>query len=106
MSVPQIPVGRVVFLSFLECEIRGKWSQELYKGGYEWIHYIAKDDTAELWLVRPDSLKRAFSFREGSKIQIGMMTVSFNNQDTVNEIAVDENAKAGKPPVTKLEIGS
>jgi len=105
MSVPEIPIKRTVFLSFLECELRGNWNQLLYKGGYEWLYYIAKDETAELWLVRPDGLKRAFNFKTGSKIQIGMMTAKFDNEDTVQEISIDEDERAGRQSVSKLKIG-
>jgi len=57
--------------------LRGNWNHILYnyKAGYEWHYYRAKAGSAELWLVRPDGLKRDFNFMEGSRIQIGMTMV-------------------------------
>ena len=72
--------------------------------GYEWHYYRAKDDSAELRLVRADGLKRAFNFRKGSKIQIGMMMVMFTNEDMVQEVTVDEDERAGRVPRSKLKF--
>ena len=58
-----------------------------------------------LWLVRADGLKRAFNFRKGSKIQIGMMMmVMFTHKDIVEEIAVDEDERAGRETRSKLKF--
>jgi hypothetical protein len=60
--------------------------------------YRAKHESAELWIVRPDGLKRGFSFKEGSRIQVDMMMVRYAHENLIDEIIVDENEKAGKAP--------
>jgi hypothetical protein len=104
MSALEKSVGRTAHLSFLECELKGYWNRIELTVGYEWHYYIAKDDSAELWLVRADGLKRAFNFRKGSKIQVGMMIVMFTNEDMVQEIAVDEDERAGRGSRSKLKF--
>lgn len=51
-----------------------------------------------------DGLKRGFSFKEGSRIQVGMMMVRFAHEDLIDEITVDENERAGKAPGAKLKF--
>jgi hypothetical protein len=55
MKVPEEPIDRTAYLSFLECELRGNWNQILYsfKAGYEWHYYNTKDDSAQRWIVSP-----------------------------------------------------
>jgi hypothetical protein len=104
MSVPEKRIGRTAYLSFLECELKNNWNQILYKVGYEWYYYKANADSAELWLVRPDGLKRGFRFKEGAQIQIGMMMLKFAHEDMIDEITIDENERAGKSPSSKLNF--
>jgi hypothetical protein len=104
MGVPESSVERTAYLAFLECELRGDWNKILYKDGYEWHYYKAKSDKAELWLVRPDGLKRGFRFKDSSRIQIGMMMMMFAQKDLLDEIAVDENERAGEAPSSKLKF--
>lgn len=103
MNVPEGRIGRTVYLSFLECELKDNWNQILYKVGYEWHYYKANAESA-VWLVRPDGLERGFSFREGAQIQIGMMMVKFAHEDKIDEITVDENERAGRSPSSKLNF--
>jgi hypothetical protein len=101
MGVPEMPVGRTAYLSFLECDLKDNWNQILYKDGYEWHYYKSKAESAELWLVRPE---RGFSFKEGSRIQIGMMMVKFTHEDLIGEITVDEDERAGRTSSSKLKF--
>jgi hypothetical protein len=76
----------------------------LYKDGYEWQYYKAENDAAEVRLVRPDGVKRIFSFKKGSQIQVGMMMLKFAHEDLIGEITVDEDGRAGRSPHAKLKF--
>lgn len=71
-----------------------------------WImhYYTPLDDQNELRIVRPDGLRRAFRFKEGSTIKIAQNFVKFDVKDVIEEIAVDEDERQGKPSLNKLDI--
>ena len=103
MPIPEKQIDRTAYLSFLECDLRDNWSKILYNDGYEWHHYKSTDE-AELWLVRQDDLKRGFTFKKDSQIQIGMMMVMFVHKDLVDEISTDEDERTGKVSLSKLKF--
>ena len=58
----------------------------------------------ELWIVRPDGLKRAFVFKLGSIVEVGLQVVSFVKDDIKEELAVDEDEQSGRKPLSKLNL--
>jgi hypothetical protein len=49
-------------------------------------------------------VKSAFSFPSGTHIWIGSGVIKFYGYEAIQELAVDENEKAGKPPTGKLDF--
>ena len=93
--------GDVVTISFIECLVKGKgWKEEESIIPYQqaiWRTYrVWMEDHAEVWIVRPDGLRRAWSFRLGAYIEVGQSVIQFMPQDVIEEIAIDEDAQAGK----------
>lgn len=96
---------RTAFISFLECEIRGLWERKLgrpdFTSGDSWEQFSATLETdCEIWLVRPDGLRRAFRFKKNAVVAIGQMMVRFDQDDIAEELSVDENARKGKASPT------
>ena len=92
---------RKTYISFLECEVRGYWMDDLapeivdeYPAKFPWKTYSALIE-AEVSLVRSDGLRRIFKFEKGSEISIGQMMLEFNQEDVVDELSVDEDKQAG-----------
>lgn len=104
MPVPERPIEKTVYVSFIECVFKGDWNERLYKTDYESQYYVAKTDLAELWLVRPDELRRIFRFRKDSEVKVGPTTVKFLNDNMIEELTVDEDEKMGKSPHSKLKF--
>jgi hypothetical protein len=67
VSNPKVssPKYKTIFLTFFECGISGEWKNQPM---WEMHYYTALDDKNELWIARPDGLKRAFRFKEGSTV--------------------------------------
>ena len=86
---------RNVFVTFLECEVRGEWTPQEFPPPstvkYTWVRYMAINQGAEVWIVRSDGLRRAWSFKQKSPILITQSMLLFNQNDVIDEIAVDEN---------------
>ena len=94
--------GDIATISFIECLVKGEGWKEIESGlPYEqavWrSHRVWKEDYAEVWIVRPDGLRRAWSFRLSAIVEVGQSVVQFMPQDVKEEIAVDEDAQTGKP---------
>ncbi len=100
--------NRLVFVTFLECELRGKWSNpvidEALTHGADPEDFLSVDppnteqhicqgNNCELWLVRPDGLRRAWHFRENHGIILRGNVISFSQESIIEELAVDENKK-------------
>ena len=100
---------RVAHIAFIECEIRGGfYNEEIIKGiefgsGQE-RYYRVWQEPAEVYLVRPDGLRRNFSFKNESIIVIHNGMIEFSQNNLISEFTVDEDAKAGKPSKTKLDF--
>jgi hypothetical protein len=100
-----------IYLSFLECAIRGKWEpirdepfdHEKLEKSMNGYRALATD--AEIWIVRADGLRRAFSFQSLGKVWIGNGMIKFHNTDLGDEIAIDEAEKSGQKPYGKLDFG-
>jgi hypothetical protein len=90
-----------MFLAFLECVLKGEWEDQPI---WDMHYFKPKDDQNELWIVRPDGLKRAFRFKTGSSIKIAQNNIKFTDEDLIEELAVDEDERSGKPPLSKLKI--
>ena len=91
----------VVTVSFIECVVKNDcWEYQAKTEQIErdvWRFYqVWKEDGAEVWIVRPDGLRRAWSFKIGSIIQIGLQVIQFNKDDVIEELTVDEDAQQGK----------
>ena len=103
----EIKEPRLTILSFLECEFRGLWKDESirrilesYTGKIDLVEHTAPfhverytemEDDCELWLVRPDGLKRNFIFKKGALLDVSGTTVKFNQNFVNDELSVDEN---------------
>jgi len=94
-------VKDVVTISFIECLVKNEgWrissSGTPYASEVWRVYKVWKETPAELWLVRPDGLRRAFSFRLGSIIFVGQSAVQFNQHDVIEELAIDESKQFPK----------
>lgn len=101
--------NRIAYITFLECEVREGWADfetmgdiDASKGGE--THYRAWREPAEIFLVRPDGLRRNFSFKNESKIVVHSGMIEFRQEDLIGEVTVDEDEKVGKPPKSKLDF--
>lgn len=92
---------KIIFLTFFECGLKGQWKDQPM---WDMHYYTTLDDQNELWIVRPDELKRAFRFTEGSTIKIAQNLVKFDVKNIIKEIAVDEDERQGKPSLNELDI--
>lgn len=101
--------GDQITISFIENLVKGKgwervhlggpWSEEVWK-----FYKVINEGDNELWIVRPDGLKRAFVFKLGSIIEVGLQVVSFVKDDVKEELSVDEEEQSGKKPLSKLNL--
>jgi len=101
---------RITYVVFQESEIRGKWEG---RKGNAFTHgadptedallledanvepFKAAGDNCELWIVRPDGLRKAWSFKLGATISIRGNTAKFHQGDVANELSVDEDKQSG-----------
>jgi len=97
---------RLTIISFLECEFRGLWKDEsvrkileAYSGKISATdhtapshveRHTAMENECELWLVRPDGLKRNFLFKKGALVDVSGSTVKFNQSFVIDELSIDE----------------
>jgi len=97
---------RNYFISFLECEVRGEWTPQKFPPPSTtkstWVRYMAINQGCEVWVVRPDGLRRAWKFKQNAPILINQSTLLFNDDDVIDEIAVDEDKQQGKKGVSKV----
>ena len=106
MGLLNSPISSTRFatVTFIECELRGLWnklpddfnpSKKLEPG---WEYYrVEHKDGQEIWLVRPDDLRRAWKFRYAAIVKLGQNSIQFDHDDILEELAVDEDAQKGKP---------
>jgi len=104
MLTSPISSTRFATVTFFECELRGLWNKlpedfnPIHRLEPGWGYYrVQHKDGQEIWLVRPDGLKRAWIFRDAAIIKLGPNSIQFDHDDILEEIAVDEDAKEGKP---------
>ncbi len=103
--------SRITYVAFQECELRGGWTNPvvdfLISRGAEPDDFESKDPPnaerhkavgtdCEVWLVRPDGLRRAWLFKRGHEIRIRGATIGFNQNSIVEELAVDEKTQQGR----------
>lgn len=100
------PMNRkIAFVQYIECVIKGAWKQrrgqpDVQNNWKMYVSGIGKD--SELWIVRPDGLRRAWNFRPESVVQIGQTTVRFLQEDVEEELAIDEDEQIGNQPKSKV----
>ena len=95
---------RITYLAFLECELRGAWisdeKERIDLNGEEFPagrhSYRSLDKGCELWVVQFGIVRKAFSFKKYSEIEIIGTTVKFVQDDVITELAVDEEKQQGK----------
>lgn len=100
----KILTPRITYLAFLECEIRGNWMSEeedrIDLNGQEFPEgrhsYMSLNHGCEIWIVQPGVTRRAFSFKKHSEIEIIGTTVKFDQDDIIQELAIDEEKQQGK----------
>lgn len=100
--------SRLTFVAFLECELRGKWSNPVIDNALthgadveDFLgvdppnaeQYVCQGDNCELWLVRPDGLRRAWHFEKDHVVILRGNVVSFYQNSIIEELAVDEDKK-------------
>ena len=100
---------RMVYITFAECEIRGGFNfaeipDDLQFGSGQERYYRVWQEPAEVYLVRPDGLRRNFSFKNESIIVVHNGMIEFSHDNLIDEITVDDDAKTGKSPKTKLNL--
>ena len=101
------PPKDILTISFMECMVKGEGWQKIKKhvdlSMQIWRMYkVWKEDASELWIIRPDGLRRAWKFRLGSIIEVGTQVVQFRNDDVIEELTVDEDAQVGEKPKPRL----
>jgi hypothetical protein len=101
------PVEGILTISYIECMVKGEGWEKIKKHTdlslQIWRMYkVCNEDASELWIIRPDGLRRAWKFRLGSIIEVGAQVVQFRNDDVIEELAIDEDAQEGKKPKPKL----
>ena len=85
---------RSVFLTFIDLDLRGSW-----KKVYDKDHLDSFSDAAEIWLVSPDGLKRAWVMKSGSRVRVIGSTINFDPNDVVEEIVIDEKEQGNRSVV-------
>lgn len=101
---------RLTYIAFLECELRGKWEDWIDEaidkqgvapedlgldlGTEAAKNFRASQEGCELWIVRPDLLRRSFVFKKGSEITISGATVRFYQGAILEELSIDEEQHA------------
>ena len=100
--------NRHTFIAFLECELRGEWSNPVIDHAI--IHgadpedflsvdppnseqFACQGDDCEIWLVRPDGLRRAWHFAKEHMVIFRGNVISFYQNSVIEELSVDENKK-------------
>ena len=79
-------------VSFMECLVKGAWEKiytnqnENLLGSFKAIN----DDSAEIWIVRPDGLKRGWNFKAGAIVHQGSQIIQFNQNDVKEELSSDK----------------
>lgn len=101
MSTQDQSTMKIIFITFVECVLKGGWKDQ---PTWDIHYYTAKDDLNEIWIVRPDELKRGFRFKTGSQIKIVHNVLKFDNDDMLEELAIDEDEREGKVPLSKLDF--
>src|SRR5437588_765355 len=99
----EVEESEITYIAFLECVFRGSWvSAADEKEGIsesdqnDFNAFSALKDGSQLWVVMPDRLRRAFGFKEGSLVFVYGSTVRFDQNDVIEELAVDEEKQKGK----------
>jgi len=97
-----VPVEDIATISFIECLVKkdGWWKIESglpYEQATWRVYKVFQEDRGEVWIVRPDGLRRAWSFRLGAIIHVGQSVLQFNQSDIKEELAIDEDGQVRKP---------
>lgn len=101
----------ILTIAHIECMVRGGgWNFETVPAQFEttlWRQYqVWKEDGNELWIVRPDGLRRAWTFKLGSIVEVSPQAVQFRSRDIITELSVDEDEQRGETPKPKLPPNS
>ena len=96
--------SEITYIAFLECVFRGLWittaeeKEDLDPNitSEDYNEHTAFEMGAELWVVMPDRLRRAFSFKKHSNVRVYSATIRFDQGDVIEELAVDEEKQFGK----------
>lgn len=94
-------IGDIVTVGCIESVVKNDcWNLVIRDGqlkGHVWrVYKVWKEDGAEVWIVRPDGLRRAWSFKVDSIVEVSAQAVMFRAQDVKEELSVDEDAQQGK----------
>lgn len=100
----KVQANEITYIAFLECVFRGPWitTAEVNEGvladtvSDDYNEHSAFQEGAELWVVMPDRLRRAFSFKPNSNVRVYGSTLRFDQADVAEELAVDEEKQFGK----------
>jgi len=90
--------GDPTVISYIECQLRGNWqSLDSPRVRDEFRGYHATGDDCEIHLVRPDELVRRFRIKKGATVRIGSNAVTFDSEQVIEELTIDEDKQQGKP---------
>lgn len=97
----------ILTIAHIECMVKGKGWNQLTRDNVAsntiWRRYqVWKENENELWVVRPDGLRRAWIFKNTSIIEVSPQAVQFRSIDIVDELAIDEEEQKGGKPSPKL----
>ena len=62
-----------------------------------WHVYEIGKEGGLVKLVRPDGLRRSWSFKPFAKLSVGHNAIKFDDQDVLEELAIDEDEQIGLP---------
>ena len=96
---------KTVIITYIEMVLDGAW-QVVDMGSLRmdgsWHVYEISKEGGLVKLVRPDGLRRSWSFKPFTKLSVGHNAIKFDEQDVVDEIAIDEDEQRGNPPKSKV----
>jgi len=95
-----------LYVTFFDCAFRSGWVRPAHnslapKPSFDKM--ISNSQEAELWLMRTDNMRMGWIFRMNAEVRIHGNTISFREDDVVDEIAFDED-KIGQKPGRKSVV--
>lgn len=79
-------------ISFMECLVKGGWEKTVINNDVHLLQSFkaTNDNSSEIWIVRPDGLKRGWNFKLGAIVFQGTQIIQFNQKDVKQELSPNE----------------